>query len=121
MKAFYLLLLPLLFIGCQSKPQGETIPLPASPTQSSQPQQAKNPSVNAETNKKDSSTQAADDETIYYHKQVKIRVKRDPKSGYSWELTGENVKDIVAMDRELRKKLLAGEETPATGDDRKEK
>ncbi|MDH4098996.1 MAG: hypothetical protein OEV28_00270 [Nitrospirota bacterium] len=107
MKIFSLFLLPVLLVGCQAKPQGETISLPATAAQTP----AKNPDTPAETGKKDTSLHTTDDETSVYHKAVKIRVKRDPKNGYSWELTGDSVKDIVAMDKELRNKLLADEKS----------
>lgn len=96
------LIVPLFAVSlaaCQSKPQGETIPLPPAPVQATE-QNLKSPTTTAETGK------AQDDENSVYHKPVKIKVKRDGKDNYTWELTGDSVKEILVMDRELRKKLL---------------
>ncbi|MCX7913949.1 MAG: hypothetical protein N2511_05125 [Thermodesulfovibrionales bacterium] len=38
-------------------------------------------------------------------KPVKIKLKRSAKGEYSWELSGDNVDDIVKADKRLRKLL----------------
>lgn len=38
-------------------------------------------------------------------KPVKIKLKRSGKGEYSWELSGENVDDVVKADKRLRKLL----------------
>jgi hypothetical protein len=38
-------------------------------------------------------------------KPVKIKLKRLANGTYTWDLTGDNVKEILRIDRELRKQL----------------
>ncbi len=38
-------------------------------------------------------------------KPVKIKLKRSAKGEYSWELSGDNVDDIIRVDKRLRKFL----------------
>ena len=38
-------------------------------------------------------------------KPVKIRLKRNSKDDYSWEITGDSVDEVVKADRQLRKLL----------------
>jgi hypothetical protein len=38
-------------------------------------------------------------------KPLKIKLKRDSKAEYSWEINGESVDDIINTDRKLRKGL----------------
>ena len=38
-------------------------------------------------------------------KPVKIKLKRLANGTYTWDLTGDNVKEIIRIDRELRKQL----------------
>ncbi|MCX8031115.1 MAG: hypothetical protein N3A59_06010 [Thermodesulfovibrionales bacterium] len=38
-------------------------------------------------------------------KPVKIKLKRSNKGEYSWDLSGDNVEDIVKVDKRLRKLL----------------
>lgn len=38
-------------------------------------------------------------------KPVKIKVHRNAKGEYSWELSGDNVDELAAVDRKLRKAL----------------
>ena len=38
-------------------------------------------------------------------KPVKIKLKRSPKDEYTWELSGDDVDEIVKTDRKLRKML----------------
>jgi len=42
--------------------------------------------------------------------EVKIRLKKDGKDSYSWELTGSDVDQILKVNEKLRKQL-AGEQT----------
>jgi hypothetical protein len=42
--------------------------------------------------------------------EVKIRLKKDGKDSYSWELTGSDVDQILKVDEKLRKRL-GGERT----------
>ncbi len=37
--------------------------------------------------------------------EVKIRLKRDGKDNYSWELSGSDVDQIIKVDEKLRKKV----------------
>jgi hypothetical protein len=41
---------------------------------------------------------------------LRIRLKRDAKGKYSWEITGDNVGQIIDADRPLRKKFGTGQE-----------
>lgn len=38
-------------------------------------------------------------------KPVKIKLHRTPKGEYSWDLTGDNIDEVVQADRRLRKLL----------------
>ena len=38
-------------------------------------------------------------------KPVKIKVKRLANGSYTWDLTGDNVQEILRIDKELRKQL----------------
>jgi thioredoxin-related protein len=38
-------------------------------------------------------------------KPVKIKLKRNTKGNYSWELSGDNVDEVVKVDRRLREYL----------------
>lgn len=42
-------------------------------------------------------------------KPVKIKLKRDAKGNYSWEINGEDIKDIIKSDKALRKALIKEE------------
>ena len=42
---------------------------------------------------------------IIPHKPVKIKLKRLANGTYTWDLTGDNVQEIIRIDRELRKQL----------------
>ena len=42
--------------------------------------------------------------------EVKIKLKKDGKDSYSWELTGSDVDQILKVNEKLRKQL-AGEQT----------
>ena len=37
---------------------------------------------------------------------VRIKLKRDPKDSYSWELSGNNPRDVLKVDKLLRRELL---------------
>ena len=39
---------------------------------------------------------------------LRIRLKRDAKAKYSWEITGDDVRQIIDADRRLRKKFGTG-------------
>jgi hypothetical protein len=39
-------------------------------------------------------------------KPVKIKLKRDSKGNYSWEINGENAEDIINADKSLKKSLI---------------
>ncbi|MEW5948648.1 MAG: hypothetical protein AB1711_04470 [Thermodesulfobacteriota bacterium] len=39
---------------------------------------------------------------------LRIRLKRDAKAKYSWEITGDDVRQIIDADRQLRKKFGTG-------------
>ncbi|MEW6328192.1 MAG: hypothetical protein AB1487_11490 [Thermodesulfobacteriota bacterium] len=39
---------------------------------------------------------------------LRIRLKRDAKAKYSWEITGGDVRQIIDVDRQLRKKFGTG-------------
>ncbi|MDD5450604.1 MAG: hypothetical protein PHT49_01745 [Desulfovibrionales bacterium] len=39
---------------------------------------------------------------------LRIRLKRDAKGKYSWEITGDDVRQIIDVDRRLRKKIGTG-------------
>jgi hypothetical protein len=41
---------------------------------------------------------------------LRIRLKRDVKGKYSWEITGDDVRQIIDADRPLRKKFGTGQE-----------
>ncbi|MDI6790816.1 MAG: hypothetical protein QME44_09025 [Thermodesulfobacteriota bacterium] len=41
---------------------------------------------------------------------LRIRLKRDVKGKYSWEITGDDVRQIIDADRRLRKKFGTGGE-----------
>jgi hypothetical protein len=43
--------------------------------------------------------------------EVKIRLKRDGKDSYSWELSGSDADQILKVNDKLRKRL-GGEKTP---------
>jgi len=43
--------------------------------------------------------------------EVKIRLKRDGKDGYSWELSGSDADQILKVNEKLRKRL-GGEKAP---------
>jgi hypothetical protein len=43
---------------------------------------------------------------------LKIKVKRDAKSGYSWEITGKDPQEILKANETLRRKL--SDEKPAS-------
>jgi hypothetical protein len=36
---------------------------------------------------------------------AKIKLKRDSKEGYSWEISGDDVEEIIKADKKLRKDL----------------
>jgi predicted secreted protein len=38
-------------------------------------------------------------------KPVRIKLHRSPKDGYSWDLTGDNVDEIIKADRRIRSLL----------------
>lgn len=38
-------------------------------------------------------------------KPTKIKLKRDAKDAYSWEISGDNVDEIIKTDKKLRKSL----------------
>ncbi len=40
-------------------------------------------------------------------KPPKIKLKRDAKDGYSWEISSDNVDEIIEADKKLRKNLKA--------------
>jgi len=40
-------------------------------------------------------------------KPVRIKLKRLGSGSYTWDLTGDNVQEILRVDRELRKHLLS--------------
>ncbi len=44
-------------------------------------------------------------EKVTPEKPVKIKVKRDVQGRYSWELSGDNVEEILKIDRRLKKAL----------------
>lgn len=44
-------------------------------------------------------------EEIKPEKPAKIKLKRDAKEGYSWEISGDNVDEIIKADQRLRKTL----------------
>lgn len=50
-------------------------------------------------------------QSIKPKKPVKIKLKRDLQGRYSWEITGDNVDEIVNADKRLRR-LLKIEESP---------
>lgn len=55
-----------------------------------------------------SQIQVSKDKTLQYakpKKPVKIKLHRDKKGEYSWDITGENVDDIIKADRRLRQLL----------------
>jgi len=39
--------------------------------------------------------------------EVKIRLKRDAKDNYSWELSGSDVDQVLKVDEKLRKRITA--------------
>ncbi|MDQ7837409.1 MAG: hypothetical protein RDU59_02825 [Thermodesulfobacteriota bacterium] len=39
---------------------------------------------------------------------LRIRLRRDAKGKYSWEITGDDVRQIIDADRRLRKKIGTG-------------
>ena len=43
---------------------------------------------------------------------VRLKLKRDPKDGYSWELSGSSASDILKVDKQLRRELLPQKEGP---------
>jgi hypothetical protein len=42
--------------------------------------------------------------------EVKIRLKRDGKDNYSWELNGSDVDQIIKVNEKLRKRVAGGEQ-----------
>ncbi|OGQ97945.1 MAG: hypothetical protein A2505_08200 [Deltaproteobacteria bacterium RIFOXYD12_FULL_55_16] len=46
-------------------------------------------------------------------KPVKIKLQRNAKGDYTWDITGENVEEILQNDRRLRKAFVPQEETGA--------
>ncbi|HHW19980.1 MAG TPA: hypothetical protein PKZ17_07090 [Thermodesulfovibrio thiophilus] len=55
-----------------------------------------------------SNVQVTKDKTLQYakpKKPVKIRLHRNNKNEYSWDITGENVDDVIKADRRLRQIL----------------
>jgi hypothetical protein len=50
------------------------------------------------------------DPKISFPPEVKIRLRRDGKDNYSWELSGSDVDQILKVNEKLRKKV-AGEQT----------
>ncbi len=42
--------------------------------------------------------------------EVKIRLKRDGKDNYSWELSGSDADQILKVNEKLRKKVAGGEQ-----------
>jgi hypothetical protein len=46
---------------------------------------------------------------------VRVKLKRDPKDGYTWELSGNSAKEILKVDKQLRRELLT---KPETGESR---
>lgn len=53
--------------------------------------------------------QVTKDKTLQYakpKKPVKIKLHRDKKGEYSWDITGENVDEIIKADKRLRQLLL---------------
>lgn len=52
--------------------------------------------------------QVTKDKALQYakpKKPVKIKLHRDKKGEYSWDITGENVDDVIRADRRLRQLL----------------
>lgn len=52
--------------------------------------------------------QVTKDKTLQYakpKKPVKIKLHRDKKGEYSWDITGESVDDVIKADRRLRQLL----------------
>jgi hypothetical protein len=43
--------------------------------------------------------------------EVKIRLKRDGKDNYSWELNGSDVDQIIKVNEKLRNKVAGGDQT----------
>jgi hypothetical protein len=43
--------------------------------------------------------------------EVKIRLKRDGKDNYSWELNGSDVDQIIKVNEKLRKRVVGGDQT----------
>jgi len=43
--------------------------------------------------------------------EVKIRLKRDGKDNYSWELNGSDVDQIIKVNEKLRKRVAVGDQT----------
>lgn len=46
-------------------------------------------------------------------KPVRIKLKRTAKDEYSWELTGDDVDEMIKADRKLRRQLNVQERLPA--------
>ncbi len=44
-------------------------------------------------------------EEIKPERPAKIKLKRDSKEGYSWEISGDDVEEIIKADKKLRKDL----------------
>lgn len=52
--------------------------------------------------------QASKDKVLQYakpKKPIKIKLHRDKKGEYSWDITGESVEDVIKADRRLRQLL----------------
>jgi hypothetical protein len=41
---------------------------------------------------------------------VRLKLRRDSKDGYTWELSGDDLKEVLKMDKQLRRELLSKQE-----------
>ncbi len=85
--------------GLNCSPSGETNPPIAVPAKASH--------IDVSTEKRqtanDSPLRPVEQPSIDH--KFRIHLKRDVKGKYSWEITGNNIKQILESDRQLRKKF----------------
>lgn len=115
----YTVLLSVLAVGlsaCQAKPPGEQAPRAAESALSTSP--LKSSGTTAEGKKTDSAMQHEEEGAVLYHKPVKIKLKRDARDNYTWELNGDDINEILSLDRQLRTKLAQGSESRPGGQDK---
>lgn len=41
---------------------------------------------------------------------MRLKLRRDSKDGYTWELSGDDLKEVLKVDKQLRRELLGKQE-----------